>query len=87
MAVIAVKPLQTYQLAHPNTQYTYPRICVHKRLSRDHAIRLVMPDNPMLFFDQLQGVISGNPQREQGDIVVRRRIKPSFQRLQQPTKA
>ena len=77
------KSLQNYQLAHPNTQYPYPRICVHKRLSRDHAIRLVMPDNPMLFFDQLQGVISGNPQREQGDIVVRRRrIKPSFSKAQ-----
>ncbi len=41
----------------------------------------------MLFFDQLQGVISGNPQREQGDIVVRRRrIEPSFSKVQTASK-
>ena len=71
------KSIQAYQLAHPHSQThqhtTYPRICVHKTLSRNHAIRLLMPDVQVMFFDQLQGVIAGNPQREHGDIVVRRR--------------
>lgn len=76
------KSIQAYQLAYPDYHGHYPRICIHKQLCRDNAIRLIMPDVQMLFFDQLQAVISGNPQRDHGDIVVRRRQSPTLPSVQ-----
>lgn len=51
----------------------YPQLCTTKQLPRHYAIRFRMPDQLMVFQDRLQGLIWGNPQREQGDIVLRRR--------------
>lgn len=79
------KSIQAYQLAHPTPHTHYPRICTHKELHRGNAIRLVMPDRLMLFFDQMQGVIAGNPQQHHGDIVVRRRNSHSNSRTSPAT--
>ncbi|ELA09536.1 glutamyl-Q tRNA(Asp) ligase [Moraxella macacae 0408225] len=51
----------------------YPKICQHKNLAKHHAVRLIMPDKNIQFFDNYQGIMIDNPQRSQGDIVVRRR--------------
>ncbi len=51
----------------------YPKICEHKNLGKHHAVRLIMPDKNIDFFDNYQGLIIDNPQYSQGDIVVRRR--------------
>ena len=67
------KSIQHYCQLHHCLATNYPRICTHKHLPRYHAVRLVLPDHCVLFYDQLQGIISGNPQRDHGDIVVRRR--------------
>lgn len=73
------KTIADYQQTHANVgalALRYPQLCSHKQLDltqSDYAIRLRMPYQTMAFFDQLQGVIIGNPQLEQGDIVVRRR--------------
>ena len=56
-----------------DSPHRYPQLCATKHLTRDNAIRLRLPDQTTVFFDQLQGIISGNPQRQHGDIVLRRR--------------
>ncbi|MFW2177789.1 MULTISPECIES: tRNA glutamyl-Q(34) synthetase GluQRS [unclassified Moraxella] len=70
------KSLQTYWQSHPHansqTNLPYPQLCYTNQLPRTHAVRLIMPNQQMLFYDTLQGVITGNPQQQQGDIVVRR---------------
>lgn len=75
------KSIQQYLTQHPNLALTaptrYPQLCQAKHLSREHAIRVRLPYQTMLFFDQLQGVIVGNPQLEHGDIVLRRRAEHS----------
>lgn len=73
------KSIQQYLLIQhlDNSLNPYPRICIHKNLPRHHAIRLQLPDQTIVFFDRLQGVIWGNPQREHGDIVLRRRAENS----------
>lgn len=51
----------------------YPQFCAKKNLDRDtHAVRLVMPDYTMGFFDQLQGIQWQNPQQTLGDVVIKR---------------
>ena len=73
------KSIQQYLANHPNptnqpnTNSRYPQICYTKQHSREHAIRIVMPNHTMVFFDHLQGIVAGNPQQEHGDMVLRRR--------------
>lgn len=52
----------------------YPRLCLPKHLSlENNAVRLILPDVLMGFFDNLQGTQWKNPQASDGDIVLRRR--------------
>lgn len=67
------KSLESYRKAHQLSSSVYPQICYHRQLSDDHAVRVLMPDHVSIFFDQLQGVVTGNPQRDHGDMVLRRR--------------
>lgn len=67
------KSIREFQHAHHLPETRYPRCCLHAGRSRQHAVRLILPNYTMVFYDHLQGVIVGNPQREHGDIVVRRR--------------
>lgn len=54
--------------------FRYPRLCLHKHLPLDNtAVRLILPDYHIGFFDSLQGVQWANPQANDGDIVLRRR--------------
>lgn len=73
------KSIHAYQHAHGLSKARYPRCCLHAGHSRQHAVRLILPDQTMVFYDHLQGVIVGNPQREHGDIVVRRRAPNAAQ--------
>lgn len=73
------KSIAQYIAAHHLGESRYPQLCTAKQLARHHAIRLRLPHQTLLFFDQLQGVITGNPQLEHGDIVLRRKSdKGSF---------
>lgn len=52
----------------------YPRLCLHKHLAlENHAVRLILPEYSMGFFDNLQGTQWENPQTSDGDIVLQRR--------------
>lgn len=77
------KSIQHYLSHHPHlalaTPTRYPQLCQARHLSRNNAIRVRMPYQTMIFFDQLQGVIMGNPQLEHGDIVLRRRATANTQ--------
>lgn len=54
--------------------HLYPRLCLHKNLVLpNNAVRLILPEFSIGFFDNLQGVQWGNPQYTHGDIVLRRR--------------
>lgn len=56
------------------TPLPYPRLCLSKNLSLNNkAVRLLLPDVLMGFFDKLQGTQWQNPQASDGDIVLRRR--------------
>lgn len=72
------KTIADYYQVHSITATRYPQLCVHQQLDRAYPIRLIMPDQTMAFFDHLQGVIFGNPQRDHGDIVVRRRSQTKY---------
>lgn len=76
------KSIAEYFHHHPAAQslaspHRYPQLCTGKALGRNYALRLRLPDQTTLFFDQLQGMIYGNPQRQHGDVVLRRRGTPS----------
>lgn len=68
------KKLQSYFQNLP-THYPkiYPRLCIDKQLNRQQQIRLYMPDHTLLFIDGLQGTQCQNPQKNQGDIVIKRK--------------
>lgn len=58
----------------PVSPYPYPRLCLHKQLTlENNAVRLILPDYLMGFYDNLQGNQWQNPQRSDSDIVLRRR--------------
>lgn len=67
------KSIQNYCESLHIPTHIYPKLCQDKNLPRHHAIRLVVPDKMVDFFDTFQGKISTNPQQTQGDIVLRRK--------------
>lgn len=68
------KTLAEYAAQHPlQNPLCYPRLCVNAELARQHhKVRLQLPDYLMGFCDHIQGPQWLNPQRTQGDMVVRR---------------
>lgn len=67
------KFIQQYLIENQLNQQNYPQLCMKKQLPRYHAVRVIMPNHTITFFDKLQGTIIANPQIDTGDIVVRRR--------------
>lgn len=67
------KSIAQYLQHHQLTSHRYPQLCYQCKLPRHHAIRLIMPNQTLVFYDKLQGIIVGNPQLDNGDIVLRRR--------------
>lgn len=58
----------------PVSPYPYPRLCLHKQLSlENNAVRVILPEYLMGFYDNLQGNQWQNPQHSDSDIVLRRR--------------
>lgn len=67
------KQLSQYQHQQPNSTHLYPRLCLHQSLDKtQHKLRLQLPDVCMGFLDGIQGVQWQNPQRTQGDVVIKR---------------
>lgn len=69
------KQIETFYQNHltANPTYRYPRFCLAKHLRlANNAVRLVLPNSLMGFYDKLQGTQWCNPQLTDGDIVLQR---------------
>lgn len=64
---------QQHQHQQSNSEHLYPRLCLHKTLDKtQHKLRVQLPDVCMGFLDGIQGLQWQNPQRTQGDMVIKR---------------
>lgn len=64
---------QQHQRQQTNSEHLYPRLCLHTSLNKSqHKLRLQLPDVCMGFLDGIQGLQWQNPQRTQGDMVIKR---------------